>query len=49
MTVASCADVVSGRGLSLVEACVERRPSNVFRKREKMRIAHISEMRSNKE
>jgi hypothetical protein len=29
------------------QACVERRPSNAVRKREKMRNAHISEMRSN--
>jgi hypothetical protein len=28
------------------QACVERRPSNAVRKREKMRNAHISEMRS---
>ena len=29
------------------QACVERRPSNAVRKREKIRNAHISEMRSN--
>jgi hypothetical protein len=29
------------------QAWVERRPSNAVRKREKMRNAHISEMRSN--
>jgi hypothetical protein len=28
------------------QACVERRPSNAVRKREKIRDAHISEMRS---
>ena len=28
------------------QACVERRPSNAVRMREKMRNAHISEMRS---
>jgi hypothetical protein len=30
------------------QACVERRPSNAVGKREKMRNAHISEMRSKK-
>ena len=29
-----------------MQACVERRPSKAVRKREKMRNAHISEMRS---
>jgi hypothetical protein len=30
------------------QACVERRPSNAVREREKMRNAHITEMRSNR-
>jgi hypothetical protein len=30
-----------------MQACVERRPSNAVRKQEKIRNAHISEMRSN--